>query len=54
VLAEIQEASGRVAELIPGGNGIFDVTKDGVVVFSKHKIGRFPLEGEISDLLAEA
>lgn len=33
--------------LIPGENGIFDVTVDGEIVFSKHKVGRFPEPGEV-------
>lgn len=33
--------------LVPGENGIFDVTVDGELVFSKHKAGRFPEPGEV-------
>lgn len=35
--------------IVPGGNGVFDVTVDGEVVFSKHKAGRFPEPGEVKD-----
>ena len=38
---------GVKAELIPGDGGIFDVTVDGKMVFSKFKIGRFPESGEV-------
>jgi selenoprotein W-related protein len=30
-----------------GGGGVFDVTVDGKLVFSKHKEGRFPEHEEI-------
>jgi selT/selW/selH-like putative selenoprotein len=32
---------------VRGGGGIFDVTVDGKVVFSKHEEGRFPDDGEV-------
>jgi selenoprotein W-related protein len=35
------------AELIGGGGGVFDVTADGKLVFSKHEQGRFPEDDEI-------
>jgi len=34
-------------ELIPGGNGIFDVSADGTTLFSKRQSVRFPKEAEI-------
>ena len=37
--------------LLPGSNGVFDVSVNGIVVFSKNKIGRFPNKGEIGELL---
>lgn len=37
--------------LIAGGGGIFDVTVDGRMVFSKFKTGRFPEPNEIIDKL---
>jgi selT/selW/selH-like putative selenoprotein len=30
-----------------GGSGVFDVTVDGALLFSKHKEGRFPTEEEV-------
>ncbi len=33
--------------LVPGEDGVFDVTVDGEIVFSKHKTGRFPEPGEV-------
>jgi selT/selW/selH-like putative selenoprotein len=41
------------ATLIRGGRGVFDVTVDGKLVFSKHHEGRFPDEVELLDELAE-
>jgi predicted Rdx family selenoprotein len=38
--------------LIRGKGGVFDVTLDGEVLFSKHDTGRFPAPGEVEDLLA--
>jgi predicted Rdx family selenoprotein len=53
VLAEAKLAAGVSADLIRGSAGIFEVKKDGVVIFSKYKLGRFPKEGEIAELLTE-
>tara|TARA_B100000686_G_scaffold315489_1_gene362464 strand:- start:93 stop:275 length:183 start_codon:yes stop_codon:yes gene_type:complete len=39
--------------LIPGDKGIFDVTVNGTLIFSKHATGRFPESGEISSALQE-
>ena len=49
--AEIRKAFGVEAELIEGGGGIFDVKADEVMVFSKHKEGRFPENKEVISLL---
>jgi len=40
------------ATLVPGSGGVFDVTVDGKLVFSKKKVGRFPEEGEVLGLLS--
>jgi len=34
--------------LIKGANGVFEVTVDGDLVFSKRSLGRFPNEGEVA------
>jgi selT/selW/selH-like putative selenoprotein len=39
------------SDLIRGGGGIFDVTVDGRLVFSKHRTGRFPEPGEVEGLI---
>ena len=36
--------------LIPGGSGIFDVTVDGELIYSKHENGRQIKSGEIIEL----
>jgi selT/selW/selH-like putative selenoprotein len=40
-------------KLVEGGGGIFDVTCDGTLIFSKQKIEgqRFPEEGEVARLI---
>lgn len=38
-------------DLIAGDRGIFDVTADGDIVFSKQAAGRFPDSQEIIDAL---
>ncbi len=49
--AELESKLGCTVRLIKGGRGIFDVTADGKLVFSKHSVGRFPAAGEVSDIL---
>ena len=49
----MKERLGLEAELIKGSHGIFDVTLDGDLVFSKKALGRFPLPGEVETLLEE-
>lgn len=38
--------------LIKSRGGVFEVTLDGTLVFSKKESGRFPAAGEIAGLLA--
>jgi selT/selW/selH-like putative selenoprotein len=42
---------GLDAEAEPGTKGQFDVVRDGEVIFSKWKEGRFPEEAEVLTLL---
>jgi predicted Rdx family selenoprotein len=35
-------------ELVPGGGGVFEVTLDGVLRFSKKALHRFPEDAEIA------
>ena len=50
--ARIKQATGCEAELIRGAGGVFDVTRDDELLFSKHEAGRFPEEDEVLALLA--
>jgi selT/selW/selH-like putative selenoprotein len=43
----LKERFGVDAELIRGKDGVFDVSVDGKLVFSKHELGRFPEPGEV-------
>ena len=37
--------------LQPAGGGVFEVTYNGALIFSKQKLGRFPEKGEIISLI---
>jgi selT/selW/selH-like putative selenoprotein len=53
-LAEILVKKGYpTPELIKSGGGAFEVHKDGVLLFSKLKAGRFPEHQEIIDLIED-
>jgi selenoprotein W-related protein len=39
------------SELIAGHGGVFEVTVDGNLLFSKKSLGRFPDEGEVLALI---
>jgi selT/selW/selH-like putative selenoprotein len=39
------------AELIKGSGGVFDVSADGVLIYSKHRTGRFPDSAEVLQAL---
>jgi selenoprotein W-related protein len=51
--AALEQAFSQKLEvtLIPGSNGIFDVTLDGNLLFSKRESGRFPESNEIIGLM---
>jgi len=38
-------------ELISSGGGVFEVTLDNKLIFSKRSLGRFPEDGEIDNLI---
>ncbi|UCC60828.1 MAG: Rdx family protein [Dehalococcoidia bacterium] len=44
---ELREGLGVEAQLVAGGNGIFDVKVDNKLIFSKFETGRFPESGEV-------
>ena len=45
--AAIRDEFGVETELGKGDSGIFDVYRDGELIFSKHETGRFPTEDEV-------
>ena len=45
--AEIKKIFGIEPELISSSGGVFEVTKDGELIFSKRATGRFPETEEI-------
>ena len=42
---------GILAEMIPTSGGVFEVTLNGSLIFSKEQLGRFPDDGEIVDFI---
>ena len=48
---EIKKALNVTSKLIEGSGGVFDVTADGKLIWSKHDKGRFPEHKEILDQL---
>ena len=48
----MQDAIGVEAELIAEGRGIFDVTVDGNLVYSKFETGTFPDEAALTAEIA--
>jgi len=48
--ADIREKYGVETELISSSGGVFEVTKDGQLIFSKKAVGRFPTTDEIFNL----
>lgn len=50
-MEELRGGLGVESKLIKGGGGVFDVTVDGKLVYSKHETGRFPEPGEVLKLI---
>ena len=42
---------GAEVELVKSRGGVFEVTADGALVFSKRSLRRFPESGELEDLI---
>jgi selenoprotein W-related protein len=49
--AELKSHFGADAELIASHNGVYEVSVDGKLVFSKRSLGRFPNDGEVLELI---
>ncbi len=53
LLGQLKNAVGEVA-LVPASGGVFEVSMDGQLLFSKAQTGRFPSESAlISDITAK-
>ncbi|MBW2467452.1 MAG: Rdx family protein [Deltaproteobacteria bacterium] len=50
---ELKKNLGAEIELIAGSNGIFDISLDGKMIFSKFDKGRFPQPDEVIKLVKE-
>jgi len=48
---ELKKNLGAAIELVAGANGIFDISMDGRMIFSKYEQGRFPQPDEIIRLI---
>jgi len=49
--AELKKGLGVESKLTPGSGGVFDVTADGKLIFSKKSVGRFPRTDEVLESL---
>jgi selenoprotein W-related protein len=45
------ERSVEALEIVPSGGGLFEVTVDGELVFSKKSLGRHAQPGEVMELI---
>jgi selenoprotein W-related protein len=43
----LEEKYGAEVELVPGVGGVFEITVDGRLKFSKKQMGRFPTDDEV-------
>ena len=46
-----QKFEGSEVELVAGSGGMFEVSVDGQLIFSKKKLDRFPTKGEVSKIV---
>jgi len=49
--AELEEALNAEVQITPSTGGVFEIEDQGVLIFSKHQLGRFPHEGEIMSIV---
>jgi len=50
VSVEIKQATGIEATLVGGSGGIFEIRKDGEILWKKERGGSFPAEGEAAKI----
>jgi selT/selW/selH-like putative selenoprotein len=46
----LEQKYGAEVELVPGVGGVFEITIDGRLAFSKKQTGRFPTDEEVEAL----
>jgi selT/selW/selH-like putative selenoprotein len=46
----LEQKHGAEVELVPGVGGVFEITIDGRLAFSKKQTGRFPTDAEVEAL----
>jgi selenoprotein W-related protein len=49
--AELESQLEATTELIASHGGVFEISVDGRLLFSKKSLGRFPDEGEVLELI---
>ena len=49
--AQFEETLSESAELVQSSGGVFEVEDQGVLIFSKKQLGRFPAENEVVDIV---
>ena len=49
-LRAVEQATGKKAKLVAGAGGIFEIRKDGEVIWKKQHSGHFPKTGEAAAL----
>jgi len=52
VRAQFEQAGITPITLTPGSGGVFDISVDAKLVFSKQQVGRFPTEAEVADIIS--
>jgi len=50
VRAQFEQLAGADVELVRSGGGVFEISLDGALAFSKKELGRFPTDEEIDSL----
>ena len=50
--ARFEQIPGARVELVKSSGGVFEIEKDGVAVFSKKALNRFPTEQEVEAMAA--
>lgn len=51
---ELKKNLGADIELVAGSNGVFDISMDGTMIFSKFEKKRFPQPDEIIELIRQS